>query len=104
MPRPTIDRRVVEHLAQLSSISLSEAETEQMVRELEAIVAYVEEIGGVDTSEVTRERDVSPAPLREDVVVAGLSHSDALREAPQVAEEGFAVPTFVTAGAGPRTR
>jgi aspartyl-tRNA(Asn)/glutamyl-tRNA(Gln) amidotransferase subunit C len=102
--KKSIDRAVVDHLATLASISLRADEAERMVTELDAIVAYVEEIRAVDTAAVKGDASPSPAPWREDLVVPGLSHEDALHQAPGATEDGFAVPTFVIASSGTRPR
>lgn len=65
-------------------------------------MAYVEELGAVDTSaakaaEACDGATVSPA-WRADVVVPGLSRDDALGGAPRATGAGFAVPGFVSAG------
>ena len=104
MQRPSFDRAAIQHLATLASLSLSEQEADSMARELGAIVAYVEELGAVDTSEVA-----APAPTlassgesvwRDDVVIPGLSHEDALGGAARTSEGGFAVPSFVSSTTG----
>ncbi len=91
---------VVVHVAELASLSLEESEIATFARELDAIVRYVEQLGAVDTEGV--EPASSGAPLeqsrggwRPDVPAPGLSHDDALAEAPAAAEGGFAVPVFV---------
>jgi aspartyl-tRNA(Asn)/glutamyl-tRNA(Gln) amidotransferase subunit C len=96
MPHPLFDRTEILHLASLASVSLSDAEAETMARELRAIVAYVEELGAVDTSEVDVGAGVAaPTPWRADIVTLGLSHDEALAGAPKATETGFAVPGFV---------
>jgi len=102
MKPPPFDRAQIEHLARLAALSLSDAECEMLARELAAIVGYVEELRAVDTSAVAardaRASSSSFAGWREDAVVQGLSHEDALREAPRATDVGFAVPGFVSAG------
>jgi aspartyl-tRNA(Asn)/glutamyl-tRNA(Gln) amidotransferase subunit C len=99
MRRPPFDRVQVSHLATLASLSLGDAEADALAHDLAAIVAYVEELGAVDTSDVAdKALPVEVAVWREDVVVPGLSHEDALRGAPRATDAGFAVPGFVRAG------
>jgi aspartyl-tRNA(Asn)/glutamyl-tRNA(Gln) amidotransferase subunit C len=100
MQPPTFDRKTIDHLASLAALSLSDAEAEGLARELGAIVAYVEELGAVDTSavETTLSEAASPAPWREDVPSPGLSREEALRSAPRATDVGFAVPGFVPVG------
>jgi len=99
MQRPAFDRAQVTHLAQLASLSLADAEADALAQDLANIVAYVEELGAVDTSEVRENApQAEAAAWREDVVVQGLTHEDALRGAPRATETGFAVPGFVPGG------
>jgi aspartyl-tRNA(Asn)/glutamyl-tRNA(Gln) amidotransferase subunit C len=97
MAAPKLDRALVLHVAKLASLSLSEEEADRFAGELADIVAHVEQLDAIDT------RDVPPTayvliermPLREDEVKPGLSHDEALSQAPQVEAGGFAVPAFL---------
>ncbi len=110
-----LDRALISHVAQLSSLSLTDAEAEKLTHELAAIVKYVSELETLDTSNVpptahvqdgeqarsaTRSTPEARAALRADEVIPGLSHEDALSQAPRVAAGGFAVPPFVDSGSG----
>jgi aspartyl-tRNA(Asn)/glutamyl-tRNA(Gln) amidotransferase subunit C len=92
-----MDRARVEHVAKLAALSLSGEEAEAFARELEAIVKYVEQLHALDTNDVpaTTSMELGRAAWRADETAKGLSHEDALREAPKVEHEGFAVPAFV---------
>lgn len=86
----------IQHLADLASLTLGEAEARDLEIDLQKIVAHVDELQAIDVEGVPPTTSLgSNASLRSDVVVVGLSHADALAGAPQVAGEGFAVPTFV---------
>ncbi len=98
----------MDHLAALAALSLSDREAESLARDLRAIVAYVEELGAVDTADV-RAVDASDAAApfpgwRADAVVPGVSREDALGGAPRATEAGFAVPGFVFGGPADATR
>jgi aspartyl-tRNA(Asn)/glutamyl-tRNA(Gln) amidotransferase subunit C len=93
-----IDRALIEHVATLSSLSLSEVEAATLTREVAAILAYVGELDTLDTSDVPPTAQVGTAhhaALRPDEVLAGLSHEEALGQAPRTSDGGFAVPGFV---------
>ena len=92
-----IDDQTVQHVAALACLSLSEAETRAMTRDLAAIVGYVEQLATVDTTDVAPTSHVSMGPTawREDLIKPGLTQTEALAQAPRVAEGGFAVPGFV---------
>ena len=105
MERPRFDRAQIDHLAKLAALSLSDSAAERLAHDLGAIVAYVEQLAAVDTSSVVGPSDAVATSWREDVVVPGLSHEDALRGAPGATDTGFAVPGFVPAGsAGEKAR
>jgi aspartyl-tRNA(Asn)/glutamyl-tRNA(Gln) amidotransferase subunit C len=95
-----LDLAQIEHVAKLSSLSLTPDEAQAMRGELEDILKYVEELAAVDTSNVepTASVQLGPTAWRRDVVVPGLSHEDALSQAPRQADDGFAVPAFVEGG------
>jgi aspartyl-tRNA(Asn)/glutamyl-tRNA(Gln) amidotransferase subunit C len=95
-----IDRDEVARIAALAHLELDEATLERMTHELGGILGYMAQLQEVDVEGVapTAHVELDRLPLREDVVVASLSHDEALREAPSTAIEGFAVPAFVDEG------
>jgi aspartyl-tRNA(Asn)/glutamyl-tRNA(Gln) amidotransferase subunit C len=97
MPAPKIDREVVLHVAKLASLSLAEAEVDRFAGELARIVGHVEQLEALDTRDVppTAHVQVERIPLRRDEVTQGLTHDEALSQAPQVEADGFAVPAFL---------
>jgi aspartyl-tRNA(Asn)/glutamyl-tRNA(Gln) amidotransferase subunit C len=91
-----IDRDAVLHVAKLSSLSLDDAEADVMARELSRIAEYVDKLGELDLAGVPPTLNLSEGSfLRSDEAEPGLSHEDALAEAPETATEGFAVPLFL---------
>ena len=99
MSATKLDRATIDHVATLSSLSLTDAEAAKMTTEIGAILSYVEELGSLDTTGVppTGQGIAASAPTawRADVLERGLSREDALAAAPRVADDGFAVPGFV---------
>lgn len=97
MARPTIDRDLVLHVAKLASLSLSDGEVDRFAAELGRIVSHVEQLDALDTRDVpaTAHVQLDHAAWREDEVRPGLSHEEALSQAPRVEADGFAVPAFV---------
>jgi aspartyl-tRNA(Asn)/glutamyl-tRNA(Gln) amidotransferase subunit C len=73
----------VRRVAELAALELTEAETALLQHDLAAILAYVDQLASVDTCGVP---PFVPhgfgGPPRDDVVTPGLSHADALRNAP----------------------
>ena len=94
---PAISRAQIDHVAKLSSLSLTDAEATTLATELDAILRYVGELDSLDTSSVppTTGGGSAVPTWREDEVVHGLSHEEALAAAPRTALGGFAVPAFV---------
>jgi aspartyl-tRNA(Asn)/glutamyl-tRNA(Gln) amidotransferase subunit C len=92
-----ISRDQVERVAALARLSLSEAEAEQMARELEAILVYVETLAEVDTAGIdpTSHPIVLPTPLREDRAEAPLDPELALANAPEREGSAFVVPKVI---------
>ena len=93
-PRP-LD---VHHVATLASLTLSrEEEAKRFEAELGAIVAYVAQLGELDTRDVppTAHVQLDHLALRQDAIYPGLTREEALSQAPAVEGDGFAVPTFV---------
>jgi aspartyl-tRNA(Asn)/glutamyl-tRNA(Gln) amidotransferase subunit C len=97
MAGPTIDGKLVRHVAMLASLSLSDAEAVRFAGELAKIVEYVAQLDALDTSGVTPTAHVQldRMPLRADEPTPCLTHEEALAQAPRVEGEGFAVPAFV---------
>src|SRR5690348_3894991 len=87
----------VRKVAKLARLELGADEIARMAAELSAIVGYVQKLAELDTSDVppTAHVRLQRARLRDDVPRPGLSHDEALAEAPRVAHDGFAVPAFV---------
>ena len=61
-----IDRSELRRIAALARLSLSEAETERLTRDCQAILQYFETIRGIGTGTDEVEEAERPAPLRED--------------------------------------
>jgi len=85
------------HIARLANLALEPSEVTQLTSDLTAILAYVDELGAVDTSDVpaTTHVAVLAMPLRPDVHVPGLSEETATAGAARVVAGAFAVPRFV---------
>lgn len=80
----------VEHVAMLARLGLSDEERERMREQLSTILAHIDQLRAVDTSNVPPTAQVIPlAPLlREDVVQPSLTVDQVLANAPRV-EGGF---------------
>jgi aspartyl-tRNA(Asn)/glutamyl-tRNA(Gln) amidotransferase subunit C len=93
----SIDLQTVKKIASLSRISVSDAEAEAMVPELNNILGWVEQLGEVDVSGVQPMTAVIPnhQRLRDDVVTDGDVRAKVLANAPQAEHGFFAVPKVI---------
>jgi aspartyl-tRNA(Asn)/glutamyl-tRNA(Gln) amidotransferase subunit C len=87
-------------IARLAHLDLTAEETARMTRELGGILDYVKQLGELDLADVppTAHVQLERLPLRADEIEPSLPRELALREAPRVSQDGFAVPAFVDEG------
>ena len=97
---PPITIAEVIAVARLAHLDFTPEELEPLTRELGDILAYVKQLEQVDVTGVppTAHVQLERLPLREDEPAPSLPRELALREAPRVVTEGFAVPAFVDEG------
>jgi aspartyl-tRNA(Asn)/glutamyl-tRNA(Gln) amidotransferase subunit C len=87
----------VEHIARLAKLEFNEEEKEKFTHQLNSILAYVEQLNKLDTSNVAPLSHVIELDnvFREDVVKPGLSQQEALKNAPAKTEKFFKVPKVI---------
>ena len=86
----------VEHLADLSALSLSSQEKTKMKADLKQIVTFVDKIESVDTSLVMlNSKTISLSDLREDKVTESISQQEALKNAPASENGAYVVSKVV---------
>jgi len=92
-----VTREVVDHIAQLAKLALSEEERDRMTRELNRILAYIDEVMAVDVEGVEPLHHVLDMTnvFREDVPGPCLTREQALLNAPDRTEEYFRVPRVI---------
>jgi aspartyl-tRNA(Asn)/glutamyl-tRNA(Gln) amidotransferase subunit C len=88
----SVDQAAVRRIARLARIAVTDAEVPHLQNEINAILAFVEELSAVDVSGVEPMTSVIPMklPMREDVVTDGEIEPLILANAP-IAEDGFFV-------------
>jgi aspartyl-tRNA(Asn)/glutamyl-tRNA(Gln) amidotransferase subunit C len=93
----SIDLQTVKKIASLSRISVTDAEAQAMVPELNNILGWVEQLGEVDVTGVEPMTAVIPnhQRLRQDVVTDGDVRDRVLANAPQAEHGFFAVPKVI---------
>lgn len=92
-----IDRAQVEHIARLSRLSIDEREKETFGSQLSTILAYIEKLNELHTSEVEPTSHVIDLTnvMREDRSRPCLSREDALRNAPDRTDKFYRVPKII---------
>ena len=93
----SVDQVIVRRIAQLARIAVSDEEVPHLEGELNAILAFVEELGAVDVTGVEPMTSVIPMklPLRADVVTDGEIERLVLANAPLTEDDFFLVPKVI---------
>ena len=93
----TIDKDTVVRIARLSLIAMEDDALEPMAQELNGILAWVEQLGEVDTEGVEPMTGAIAAtlPQREDRPSAGAQTDELLANAPEADDNFFVVPRVV---------
>jgi aspartyl-tRNA(Asn)/glutamyl-tRNA(Gln) amidotransferase subunit C len=86
----SVDQATVRRIAHLARIAVTDAEVPHLQNEINAILAFVEELGAVDVTGVEPMTSVIPMklPMRDDVVTDGEIEPAVLANAP-LSEDGF---------------
>lgn len=92
-----IDRNHVIHIAKLARLAVSEQEIAIFTGQLDAILAYSEQLNAADTTGVEPTSYVVPLhdPLRDDKEIPSLPREELLRNGPLVKNGYFAVPKII---------
>jgi aspartyl-tRNA(Asn)/glutamyl-tRNA(Gln) amidotransferase subunit C len=90
-----IDREQVLHVARLARLELTEDEVGRMTTEMSKILAHIEKIGELDLEGVPPTSHVVEVTgaLRPDVPRPSLPRDVAFANAPDIADDGFRVPS-----------
>ena len=92
-----VDADTVRRIAHLARIKVAEDEVEHLQGELNAILAFVEQLSEVDVTGVEPMTSVTPMEMkkRPDVVTDGGDHEAILKNAPAREGNFFLVPKVV---------
>lgn len=92
-----ISKQEVEYVAQLARLSLSEKELDMMTGQLDNILAYVDKLAELDTTDVEPTSHVLSITnaLREDVAQPSLAREQAVQNGPNNNGEFFQVPKIM---------
>lgn len=101
----SIDKKVVEHVAHLARLSLSNEELADYSRQLADILAYISRLNEVNTEGVpptSHPLSTLKNVFRKDLLKPSLESFEALRNAPSTEGEFFKVPQVIESpGKGP---
>ena len=92
-----VDEKTVRRIAHLARIRLDDADVEPMMKELNGILDWVEQLSEVNTDGVEPMTSVVAQKLRwrEDVVSDGNIQEDVLKNAPEAQFGFYAVPKVI---------
>ena len=87
----------VEHIAKLARLEFTQEEMEKFTHQLNEILAYMEQLNTLDTTNVEPLSHVIELNnvFRPDEVKPGLTTEEALRNAPSKTEKFFKVPKVI---------
>jgi len=93
----SVDAATVRRIAHLARIAVDDSEIEHLRGEINAILAFVEQLSEVDVGGVEPMTSVIPMKMkmREDVITEGDQAEAILRNAPARRDRFFAVPKVV---------
>ena len=93
----SVDAATVRRIAHLARIAVAEDEVEHLRGELNAILAFVEQLSEVDVEGVEPMTSVTPMEMkkRQDVVTDGGIPDDIINNAPAAQDGFFVVPKVV---------
>ena len=93
----SVDDKIVRRIAHLARIAVADDEAEHLRGEINAILAFVEQLSEVDVTGIEPMTSVTPMVIkkRPDVVTEGGDVDAVLRNAPAIENNYFLVPKVV---------
>jgi aspartyl-tRNA(Asn)/glutamyl-tRNA(Gln) amidotransferase subunit C len=93
----SVDAETVRRVAHLARVAVAEDEVEHLRGELNAMLAFVEQLAEVDVKNIEPMTSVTPMAMkkRDDVVDDGGIDDDIVRNAPATEDHFFLVPKVV---------
>lgn len=90
---------MIDNLAHLARLQFSDEEKEELQKDLQSMIAFVEKLNEIDTTGVQPLLHMSSQVnvLRDDEVKNSITHEDALLNAPVKDETFFKVPKVIKA-------
>jgi aspartyl-tRNA(Asn)/glutamyl-tRNA(Gln) amidotransferase subunit C len=93
----SVDEKTVRRIAHLARIAVAEEDIDHLRGELNAMLAFVEQLSEVDVSGIEPMTSVTPMAMkkREDEVTDGGIADDIVRNAPETDDNYFLVPKVI---------
>jgi len=93
----TIDQETVDKIAHLARLELSEGETQEMIKDMNRILGFMDKLNEVDTTGVEPLVYMTNGvnSFREDVVKQEITHQEALQNAPDHDADYFKVAKVI---------
>jgi aspartyl-tRNA(Asn)/glutamyl-tRNA(Gln) amidotransferase subunit C len=93
-----IDSKTVDKLAELSRLEFDDASRDEIVKDLNRVVAFIEKLNELDTTSVEPLiylTDVSHNVMRDDVVKQEITQQEALKNAPKRDSDYIKAPKVI---------
>ena len=92
-----VTEKDVRYIAELSRLEISEEEMPMFTEQFNQILEYADILEKVDMAGIEPTFSILPLynVMREDEVVPGVSHDEAMKNAPAVHNDGFKVPRVI---------
>jgi aspartyl-tRNA(Asn)/glutamyl-tRNA(Gln) amidotransferase subunit C len=93
----SVTEKQVEYIANLARLNVPAEEKQRLVQDMNNILAYIDQLNELDTTQVEPLAHVIPLPasFRKDEALAPLPHSEALKNAPDADSDYFRVPKVI---------
>ncbi len=93
----SVTENQVEYIANLARLQLSNEEKPRLVKDMNAILSYIDQLNELDTTHVDPLSHVIPLPagFREDKAKAPVPHAEVLKNAPDADSDYFRVPKVI---------
>ena len=92
-----VTEKDVRYIAELSRLEISDEEMPMFTEQFNQILEYADILEKVDTTGIEPTFSILPLynVMREDVVKPGVSHEEAMKNAPADHNDGFKVPRVI---------
>ncbi len=92
-----IDKQEVKRIADLSMLSFTDEESDEMCVHLRKVLEYFETLDGVDVSDVPATAHILSVVnvLRDDVIMPSTDNAELLKNAPETKDGAYVVPRVV---------